>query len=471
MRAFVVLFLCGALAISVSAVTVTFSYEEALKRAWKHEVLNFTVFVPEMNCHPAAMFVTDETGAVVPAQVALAPITQKPKKLPVIVSLIADFEPWQQRTWTLHCDEPKPALPASDLTCKEENGSYVLANELIAIRTGRGEATFAKSVDAGKVPAPLLAVRGRSGKWLGRGWLETPHHVVAYKIALTDDGPVFKRVRAHYQFDNGYYDCTITLRSGEDVVHFHEEFDMGAPSADRDSHFCFSIYQGLQPDTVRWTGWYVDKKFNPNGAVWLDPTKEAVFPVDYAHPGPMLRLFGLFYWWEQSACYYGAYKQNDPQSDLIGVFPERPGHWSNPTVLSLESRKGPDLVVKAPIRLPIPKGVTDGVEYRSSYMSGSLAPGSPETRGIREWGLLLSRPADAIAAKPEFTNSGIRKAWTRYGQNPLDKIKDMTLIWPDPGARAYPRGAVTAAELPDLRVRATKENAHEPLPELLLRVA
>ncbi|MHB9130711.1 MAG: hypothetical protein ACYDBB_06435 [Armatimonadota bacterium] len=457
MRSLILTLLCGILASAAFAGTVTFSYEEALKRSWKHEVLNFTVFVPEMGNHPETMFVTDETGVVVPSQISASPATQKPKLMPVVVSIIADYEPWQKHTWTLHFDEAKPAVPATDLTSKEEAGSYVLSNGLIAIRTGRGEGHLTKSVEAGRVPAPLLAVRGRSGKWIGRGWLESPRRVIDYSIKLIDDGPIFKRVRAHYQFDNGYYDCTVTLRSGEDVVHFHEEFDMGAPSPARDSNFCFSLYQGLQPDTVRWTGWYVDKKFNPNGAVWLDPAKEAVFPVDYAKPGPLLRLHGLFYWWEQSACYYGAYKQNDPQGDLVAAFPERPGHWSNPTVLFLESRKGPDLVLKAPIRLPIPQGVVEGVEYRSPYMSGSMAPGSPETRGIREWGMLVSRQADAIAPEKQFTNSGIRKAWTRYGQNPLDKIKDWSLQWNAPDAAAYPRGFITPAELPAMRER-VKDN-------------
>ncbi|MHB9024154.1 MAG: hypothetical protein ACYC7E_08255 [Armatimonadota bacterium] len=459
MRAVILIALCGlllSLAIAVQAVTVTFSYEEALKRSWKHEVLNFLVFVPEVNNHPETMFVTDDTGAAIPSQISVSTASRKPKKAPVIVSLIADFEPWQKRTWTLHCDEAKPALPASDLTSKAEGGSYVLSNSLIAIRTGRGEQTLSRPIDAARVPAPLLAVRGKSGKWLGRGWLETPHRVASYSIKLIDDGPIFKRVRARYQFDNGYYECTITLRSGEDVVHFHEEFDMGTPSTTRDSNFCFSLYQGFQPDTVRWTGWYVDKRFNTNDARWLDPSKEAIFPIDYAKPGPLLRLHGLFYWWEQAACYYGAYRNDNPQGDLIAAFPERPGHWSNPTVLFLESRKGPDLVLKAPMRVPYGKGVIDGLEFRDPYFSGSLAPGTPESRGIREWGMLISRPVEAISQKGDFTESGIRKAWTRYGQNPLDKIKEWALQWHYPDASAYPRGFITPAELPAMRERVNK---------------
>jgi hypothetical protein len=448
---------CMLLSSLARAGTVRFSYEEALKRAWSHEVLTFTVFVPKASNHPETMFVTDETGAAVPAQVSPSKATEKPTAVPVEVSLIADFAPWQQRTWTLHYDEVKPAIPATDLRSTEEAGSYVLSNGLIALRTGRGEKTFTKPMDPAKVPAPLLAVRGVSGAWLGRGWLESPFKVVRYQIALEENGPIFQRIRAHYQFDHGYYDCTVTLRAGEDVVHFHEEFDMGAPSKDRDSHFCFSLYQGLQPDTVRWTGWYVDKKFNQNGAVWLDPAKEAMFSIDYANPGPMLRLYGLFYWWEQSACYYGAYRQDKPQGDLLAIFPERPGHWSHPTAIFLESRKGPDLVIKAPIRLPVPKGTMEGVEDRSPYMSGSIAPGTPENRGIREWGLLVSSPAAAISAKGDFTGSGIRKAWTRYGQNPLDKIKDWTLRWNAPGAEAYPRSFVTRDQLPALRAR-VKQN-------------
>ena len=435
--------------------TVTFSYEEALKRSWKHEVLSFLVYVPELGNHPAAMYVTDETGAVIPAQVSASAASFKAEQVPLTVSVVADYEPWQKHTWTLHFDEDtKPALPPTDLTSKEEKDSYVLANSLVAIRTGRGEGRFTEPVDAGSVPAPLLAVRGRSGAWLGRGWLETPQRVVSYQIALTDDGPIFKRVRATYRFEEGYYTCTIALRTGEDVVHLREEFDLGDPSPARDSNFCFSLYEGLRPDTVRWVGWYFgDKRFNVNDARWLDPSREACFPVDYEHPEPLLRLHGLFPWWQQAASYFGVYRQDTPQGDLIAAFPERPGHWSNPTVIFLESRNGPDLVMKAPIRLPVPQGTVDGVEHRSPYMTGTMDPGTPPTRGIREWGLLVSRPADAIAADGSVTQSGIRRAWTRYGQNPLDKIKDWTLQWEAPGPDSYPRGFIAAADLPALRER------------------
>ncbi len=441
--------------VAASAGTVNFSYEEALKRSWKHEVLTFLVYVPERAGATEKMYVTDETGAVVAAQIAPSSVVLKPAEVPVSVSVIADFEPWQKHTWTLHFGEAsQPSAPRTDLTSVQERGSYVLSNGLIAVRTGRGERRFATPVSADQVPAPLLAVRGQSGAWIGRGWLETPQRVVSYSLKLSDDGPLFKRLRAEYYFEGGYYLCTLTLRSGEDVVHFREEFDMGAPSPVRDSNVCFSLYEGLRPDTVRWNGWYEDPRFNPTEARWLDPSKEAIFPIDYQQPGPLLRLHGLFYWWAQAACYYGAYRQDQPEGDLIAAFPKRPGHWSNPTVIFLESRKGPDLVLKAPIRLPVTKGTIDGNEDRTPYFTGSLAPGTPTTRGIREWGLLVSRPVDAIAPGDSVQQSGIRKAWTRYGQNLLDKIKEWTLQWSAPGAEAYPRAFVTAAELPALRERA-----------------
>lgn len=93
-----------------------------------------------MSNHPDTIYVTDETGAVVPAEISESKARLRPKRAPVVVSAIADHEPWQKHTWTLHFDEPtKPTLPPTDLSSKEEGGSYMLANSLIAIRTGRGK--------------------------------------------------------------------------------------------------------------------------------------------------------------------------------------------------------------------------------------------------------------------------------------------------------------------------------------------
>jgi hypothetical protein len=440
---------------SASASTVTFSYHEALGREWVHEVLNFRVKVPKLDCDLATMYVTDESGAVVSSQVADPEYQAERPEIPVTVTVLTNFAPREERRWTLHCGEQaRREPPGTDLKATEEPDAYVLSNSLITIRTGRGEKRFPAAVPADKVAAPLQAVRGPSGKWLGRGWIESTQKVSGYRIALTHDGPLYKRVKAEYWFEQGWYTCYLTLRTGEEVVHVREEFDLGEPSPDRTDNFCFSLYQGLQPDTVRWFGRTYDKEFDPAGAAL--GTQEAVFPIDYGKAQRLLRLHGLFVWWPQAAQYYGAYRADDPQSDLVALFPERPGHWRNPTVLFLETAKGPDLVVKAPIRQPVQDWVTDGVDYLSPYYTGTVYPGTPRNLGVREWGMLVTRADQVLPANDDFTQSGIRKAWTKYGQNPLDKIKDWTLEWPDPGPEAYPRGAITRAELPALRERAAR---------------
>ncbi len=441
-----------------SASTVTFSYREALKRDWVHEVLNFQVKVPKLDLNLDTMYVTDEQGQVVPSQVAAPEFQAELPEIPVTVTVLASFGPWEQRTWTLHCgEETRLESRATDLKVAQETDAYVLSNSLIAVRAGRGEKRFPTAVAAEEVPAPIQAVRGPSGKWLGRGWLESTQKITGYSLALTHDGPLYKRVKAEYWFEQGRYTCYVTLRTGEDVVHVREEFDLGDPSPDRNDNFCFSLYAGLQPDTVRWYGRYYDQEFNPTGAVIdYDNMQEAVFPVDYGKAQRLLRLHGLFAWWPQAAQEFGAYRAADPQGDLVAFFPERPGHWRNPTVLFLESTKGPDLVVKAPIRQPTSEWTVDGIDYLSPYGTGTTYPGVVRSQGVREWGMLVTRADQAIPANDDFTQSGIRKAWTKYGQNPLDKIKDWTLEWPDPGAEAYPRGAITRADLPALRERAAR---------------
>lgn len=447
----------------VFAGTTTFGITEALKRPWQHEVLTFQVKAPKQATDLAAMYVTDETGAAVPAQFSDLMVQAERNEYPLTVTVIGDLQPWQQRTWTLHYGEPKrPAVPATDLKTTEEKGCYVLSNDRIAVRVPRGAEQFAKPVPAAAVPAPILAVRGPAGKWLGRGWLESPLPVTGYTAQLTHDGPIFKRARMEYAFAGGRYVCTVTLRTGEDVVHVRDEFDLGDPAKERDSNFCFSLKDGLAPDTVRWYGRYYDKRFNVRN-IQPNTNKEAEFPVDYAAPGRLLRLHGLFVWWPEAASYWGVYSKADPQSDLVAVFPERPGHWRNPAAVMLDTEKGNELTMRFPLRQPQQDWVVDGVDYRSPFWTGSVFPGTPRSLGVREWGLLVTRAADAVPATDDFEGSGIRKAWTRYGQNPLDKIKDWALIWADPGPEVYPRGAISAADVPALRERADRTPALKAL--------
>ncbi|OPZ86126.1 MAG: hypothetical protein BWY76_01090 [bacterium ADurb.Bin429] len=465
-------FLAVMLAAMALAGTVEFGYTEAMKRHWQHEVLSFSVKVPKTVINPrqtpeerekalAALFVTDENGKPIPAQVSDPVLHHEYESTPLTVTLVADFAPWQARAWMLHYGEAKPAVPATELKATAEKDSYILASDHIAVRTGRGAKVFKTPVNADQVPAPILAVRGPGGAWLGRGWLESPQHVTGYDIALTHDGPIFKRVKAEYTFTGGRYICYVTLRAGEDTAHVREEFDLGDPSADRGSNFCFSLSQGLQPDTVRWYGRYTNidpyKQFNPTGAEFsYGKMREAVFPIDYAKTQELMRIHGLFVWWPQSAAYFGAYKAGNPAGDLVAIFPERPGHWRNPTVLFLNTTKEKELVLRAPLRQPEQNWTTDGVDYKSPYNTGTVHPGTPRSLGVREWGLLVSRAGEVVPEGDDFTQSGIRRAWTRYGQNPLDKIKEWTLAWNDPGAEAYPRGAIAAADLPALRERAQR---------------
>lgn len=448
------LFVAVATIAPVPAETLPITYTEPLKRTWTHEVLGFHVEVPRGEWRPEDLFVTDEAGTVIPTQVSDVLDQHELKAIPLTVWLVSDFAPWQKRTWQLHYGKPGPTIPAADFTVKEERDAFVLANDRLAIRTGRGEQHFAKAVDPRKVPAPIVAVRGPSGSWIGRGWLEAPRRVTGYAIRLVDDGPIFKRVRAEYAFEGGRYVCTITLRTGEEVIHFREEFDLGDPSPARDANFCFSFTDGLKPNTVRWYGRPHDKRFNRFDAR-AAANRESVFTIDYAKPERLLRLHGLFTWWPQAASYYAAYRENDPASDLVAIFPERPGHWRNPTAIFLETTKDKHLVMRAPLRQPVQEWVVDGVDYLSPYYTGTVYPGTPRNQGVREWGMLVTRAAEVVEPENDsIETSGIRKTWSRYGQNPLDKIKEWTLSWPAPGAEAYPRGAITPDKLPALRERA-----------------
>jgi hypothetical protein len=127
-----------------------------------------------------------------------------------------------------------------------------------------------------------------------------------------------------------------------------ETFDLGAPSAARDQHFCFSLYDGFEPDTLRWRGRYWDKTLAVNNpAAGYKLYQEAVAPLDYKRDRSLVRLLGLFCWWPETAHYWAVYRKDAPEGDLVGVFRARAGYWRNPTCLFLDQRAKPDLAARS----------------------------------------------------------------------------------------------------------------------------
>ena len=437
---------------------VTLVLEEPLRRQWQPAVVHLRTSLPNYQFLPKTFRLTDEKGHAVPMQIS--DVFKHPERQNTAFSVWVrtGLEPWQVRRWVLHFGEGKGASPGTDLKVAREGDTWVLSNRQAGVRVLAGKRTYAPACDPRQVPAPIQALRGRSGTWIGRGWLEGPQKVVAYQADVSAQGPIFAEVTVRYTFEGGRYVVRTRLDCQDNVIMVKEEFDLGDPSPARDQHFCFSFHEGLNPDTLRWRGRYWDKSLavnQPKSGYRL--SQEAVAPLRYGKDRDLVRILGLFLWWPESACCWALYRTGEPKGDLVGVFRARPSYWRNPTAMFLKQRAKPDVYLACPIRQPEQDWLKEGVDYNSPYYTGEVAPGTPRSLGRRQWGILLSTPAEVVAPNDDMTQSGLTRAMIRHGSNPLDKVKDWALRWADPGAKAYPRAWIRREQLPDLRRRVAKD--------------
>jgi len=434
--------------------------EEPLRRSWQNEVVHMEARLPRDEFRPETFRLLDEQGRPVTFQVSDVFTHQERPYVEFNVWVRADLEPFQVRTFALHYGEPAAeGVPATDLAVVRDGDCYILSNSRVGVRALAGARTYSSRVPPSEAPAPLQAVRGPNGTWIGKGWLEGPQKVLSYEAKLVDDGPIFKQVAVTYAFEGGRYTMWVKLTSECNVVMVREEFDLGPPSEARNQNFVFSLYPGLRPDTVRWRGRVWDKTLAVNNpAFGYQKMQEAWFPIDYSRARPLVHILGLFVWWPETAHYFAAYRKNDPQGDLVAIFRARPSYWRNPTAMFLSVTTAPDLQMRTPLRQPVQEWAVDGVDYGSPYYTGVVAPGTPRSYGRRQWGILLSTTEQAVPPDDDVTRSGINRAMVKYGENPLDKILGWTLKWPDPGPQAYPRAWIRREELPALRA---KVKAHE----------
>ncbi|OPZ84813.1 MAG: hypothetical protein BWY76_01692 [bacterium ADurb.Bin429] len=294
------------------------------------------------------------------------------------------------------------------------------------------------------VPGPIVAVRGRSGNWLGRGWLEHPEGVYRMTPTLRARGPVFADYRVEYELTNGCYVAEMRIIAGTEVALVTEEFDTGAGA------FKFSLYEGLQPDTGRWRGHSGRPAFAP-GYGGGRSGKEAVSPLKYDREGQIFGLAGWMTWWPDTGFYWGVYNSNNPRSDYLGIFRVRSGQWRNPTWPGIVMSRKPDLVATF--------GLGAGKRQWGLYNStaAEAIPGLipdvelPEKLDTAEKVLVNNRLRTQMR---ETSRSPLNRAMIKYGEMPLDKYKDWILDWPGADADVYPRMFVAPGQLETVRERA-----------------
>ena len=425
------------LAVAIAAVSAaadhTFLIREYLGQTWRNELVTYRIPAGEVPEKPALF---DSDGKPVPVQVR----PQQDGRVEVSFVVDALF-PGGKASYALRSGT---GAEAGSL-CSRESAALVLDAGNVAARVPLpGEQTFDPPAPMGRAPAPLLAVRGRSGTWLGRGYLDGDVTVTAVRTTLLADGPVYAEVRSEYALAGGRYAVNVRVVRGQDVVLVTDEFD--TPKAARsEAFFRFSLTEGLEPERVAVKGrlWRkrTDKKDTPAGSDYA---------LDFDEARRELSVIGYVPWWPETARVITLYGTDG--ADTLTFLPSRIGQWRNPVGTYLETQ--PDRGVRLSFPLFVDQEWTrDGIDRKSPYYTGRLEPGWTETACRRRWTLFLSTHDQALAAEGR---SAVARAVIRHSDLPLDKIKDWVFEW-DSGGVTYPRLYVHPENLQAIRQRALAE--------------
>ncbi|HOF87667.1 MAG TPA: hypothetical protein PLZ36_06125, partial [Armatimonadota bacterium] len=449
--------------------------KEHVGREWADELIHYELtFAQGEFPGGAARLLVD--GEELPGQ--LAGVTTYPdgSLKAATLWLVTTLRPNATQALTL---QPGRPTATSDLRMARQGDTLEVTTALTGARFHLTETTFDPPIPAAKAPSYLAAVRQRGGTWGGRGWFETPHTCRSAKVWVLEEGPVFVTVGFRYAFD-GYrgagqdiYQGTVRIAARQELIEVRDSYALGDPKVyqlwkpknradeiswdwwawrphDAESNFCFSLYDGLRPTKARWFGHNATEPEKRTGPALMQLDFETDYHLTYTKTHFEVDVTAYHGNCPDRALSYLVWRGEDPASDAVGVIGLRPAEWIHPDMLPrlsqsinqhtgtgglrLYSTAAPDLILKTPLHL-----------------------------GRRVWGLVTLRMPEAGLTEDEVKDGTVvryaaqrgssqaLKLRTKYGNRPLDKVKEWTLDWP--AAKTYPALFITDGGLPAVLAR------------------
>ena len=439
----------AALLITASSVVAKESQSWDIKDSLGHGWTNELVFFPVKDAtaipgREAQYSVMDETGQSLPFQFYRR--TQPDGKAEWCLALLVDLSPYGSHHFTL-TDVPRPVQSRGNVRVR----SAVLVAGRTEVRIASASANgFKSGTPFAKLPAPIQAVKGLSGRWLGEGSLLGDWPVRAFSVHVDANGPVFAQATIRYEFDDRkFYQVRVRVIAGEDVVLVEEDF---ALAGDELKQTTFVTPPDLAPEPgtpSALSDWLVR-----GGMGWRDVGTDA---TNY----PCFRFNFCKNWEAERATKY----------DLAGgTVLTRQGlavgtnDWRQGMVLTPYQGRGNRVVA---VGFDAPGQSTDYLGFFACYLSRWQHPVENQVplpwldegvvgqfiafEGHREWGLMVG-DSDAGAVEKAKKHGGsvfapIRSAQVKHGQTPLDKVKDWRLDWDLPTGTTYPRLYYTPASV------------------------
>jgi hypothetical protein len=393
-----------------------FTLKEPLGRGWRAELVQWRLRLQRGRAKPNAIHVTDEAGAAVPFQLARLMRYRDGSLRRTDLHVITDLEPGQEKrfqVWPSASAARQSAGPRLELLDGEH---AVISSERLRVRIPWGKKTYRTAAPLSDVPAPILALRGDDGIWFGAGRLVGAAAVRRFRASMVEEGPLFVEALLDYELaGQGWYRVRLRAVAGSPVLLVREEFRAG-PGA----MFHLSAYPGLRPDRAYW-------RAHAPAAGKGESKHPGTYVLAYSRSDQTAALQNFYSWDTDVASWYGVFCERANRQDFLGVFPLNGGSWENACAnrIRVMEDTAPDLRFEFPLE-----------------------------QGTREWGLTVLPKAEAFAEDPDpFAQPKVGRVMMKYGESPLNEVKERILQW-DPGARRrHPRLLFRPQELSAVRER------------------
>ncbi|MBI4025860.1 MAG: hypothetical protein HY360_12820 [Verrucomicrobia bacterium] len=416
----------------------TFTLRDCIHHSWTRELVTYEIELPPENAAQAIL--ADSKENIVPVQI------QPSAGGRCSVSFVVDLLPADgEAIYAL-----QRGMPSSAPLIVRAADSLILDGGTVAARVpAAGAKNFSSPVPLRDLPAPLLAVRGRSGTWIGAGAMKGEALATAARCRIVADGPIFAEVEIEYLFHGGKYAARVRVVRGSEAVQIREEFEM-AKDAANGVFFSFSLTEGLRPDRVA-----ADVNQVVAGRSRADARKNRLgldCRLEFGEPCREMSILGYLNWWPETAQRATFYRAEARGGDAVSVLPTRIGWWRNPMGMYVMTARTNRVSIDLPLRIE-QEWARDGVEMDGAFYTGSLEEGWPRQAGRRAW---ILHCTTIEAALPASGPSSVLETVVKECSLPLDKVKDWILDWPqDPGV-THPRLFIEPGQLEEIRARLKK---------------
>lgn len=400
--------------------SVGYTITDSLHHRWSDEVVGFDFDVKST----ARQFtLVDADDRPIPCDVTN--LTRKNGRARGRITTVVSLGPGQTLTLFLRPDAP-PAVP---LPIRESTDSVTLVNDRITLSLPRLPGKLATPMPLTKLSAPIRSI-GREGRQYGAGSWQGADALLVKEATtrIVERGCIRATVEQHYILaDNREYTMTVQLALRQDAALITENATIHAPEAG----FRFDFTPNLQPKRVLWHNQW---KSTPHAKTWEQVDTDL---TTIAQPAPLCILRPWSFWWEGDITpWAGCYA---PEGDIVGVIMLRPSRWT-PYVGDSFSRT----------QMTVTAG--GGQAYLTAPFIAAMKDATVQEKPAplhREWALTVGKANDRIDAKGIAT---LRRQLIKYGEFPLDEVKEYTRYFPPKLGREHPFLLLTPVDL--ARVRA-----------------